>query len=71
MKYAWIESHQEEFPVQRLCEVLAVSRSGFYAWRARPESACKERRRTLAVQIRHVHERSRGLTEVRGCIGCS
>lgn len=32
MKYAFIKSDLEEFPVAISCDVLAVSRSGYYAW---------------------------------------
>ena len=33
MKFAFIRDHQGEFPVDLLCGVLGVSRSGYYAWR--------------------------------------
>ena len=32
MKYAWIEAQRAEYPLPDMCEVLAVSASG-YAWR--------------------------------------
>lgn len=32
MKYAWIKRNGAEFNVQLMCEVLQVSRSGYYAW---------------------------------------
>ncbi|MFL5624310.1 MAG: IS3 family transposase, partial [Ktedonobacteraceae bacterium] len=35
IKYTFIAAHQEEFPVIRLCQVLTVSESGYYAWRKR------------------------------------
>ena len=34
MKYACIQRHRGEFPLGLMCRVLAVSRSGYYAWRA-------------------------------------
>ena len=33
-----IDAAKKEFPVQRLCKVLEVSQSGYFAWRGRPES---------------------------------
>jgi len=38
---------------------LDVSRSGFYAWRGRPESARAHADRRLRVLVREAHERSR------------
>ena len=33
MKYAWIDAQRREFPLSDMCEVLAVSVSGWRAWR--------------------------------------
>ena len=33
MKYAWIDAQRREFPLPDMCEVLAVSVSGYRAWR--------------------------------------
>ncbi len=32
MKYQFMQAHQQEFCVTRMCHLLQVSRSGFYAW---------------------------------------
>ena len=32
MKYAFIADHEKDFPIRRLCHVLEVSESGYYAW---------------------------------------
>ena len=38
-----------------MCEVLEVSRSGFYAWRSRPESERSKRHRKLIEEIQAIH----------------
>ena len=43
-----------------LCRVLGVSRSGYYAWAGRAESARARRARWLRDRIVEVHGRSRG-----------
>ncbi len=60
MSYAFIRDHVAAFPVQVMCEVLGVSRSGYYAWAGRPESARAAADRDLAARIRVAHEASRG-----------
>jgi transposase InsO family protein len=38
-----------------MCEVLDVSRSGFYAWRKRPESERFRRHRELMAEMKRIH----------------
>ena len=38
-----------------MCEVLEVSRSGYYAWQQRPESERSVRRRELVTEMRVIH----------------
>ena len=59
MRYAFILSEKAVFKASRLCRVLGVSRSGFYAWCSRPESQREREDRKLRVLVREVHERSR------------
>jgi putative transposase len=40
--------------------VCWVSRAGYYAWSARPPSARAVADQALAVQIRQIHQQSRG-----------
>ena len=42
-----------------LCRILKISRSGFYAWCERPESAHAQQDRQLRVQVRALFEASR------------
>jgi len=48
-----------------MCRVLQVSRSGYYAWAQRVESARRQRDRELLLQIRRVHLESRGVYGAR------
>ena len=60
MKFAFIKGELAgAFPVDVACDVLGVSRSGYYAWRDRPASPRAERRRELAAKVRAVHEANR------------
>lgn len=43
-----------------MCKVLEVSRSGYYAWKNRPESNRSQVNKILLKNIRESHERSRG-----------
>lgn len=59
MKFAFIDRERGHFPVELLCEVLGVSRSGYYAWRDRPPSTQARRREQLAEAIGRAHAASR------------
>ena len=59
MKFAFIAAQLGAFPVELCCDVLEVSRSGFYAWRDRPVSNQDQRRQELASEIRVVYEENR------------
>jgi putative transposase len=59
VKFAFIQEHLKEFAVDICCDVLEVSRSGYYAWRDRPRSRQARRRQELTEKIRAVHERNR------------
>ena len=59
MRYQFIQDHQDEFPVQRMCTVLGVSASGYYAWQTRPVSQRVQANEKLLVQIRAIYNRSR------------
>jgi putative transposase len=59
VKYRFIDAHRAAYPVERLCRVLAVSRSSYYAWRNRRPSARQQQDAVLGVQIRLHHTRSR------------
>ena len=60
MRFKFIDDHRSEYPVTLMCRVLAVSRSGYYAWRERPPSAREMANRQLLESIRVIHKKSRG-----------
>jgi transposase InsO family protein len=60
VRFAFIQKRCKEFPVKLMCQMLEVSRSGYYAWRDRPASVGQQRRVELSGRIRQVHEQSRG-----------
>ena len=49
MKFAWIQTEKATYPLAQLCRWLDVTRSGFYAWRGRPESTHTRDDRRLKV----------------------
>lgn len=62
MKYEAIERMQDEYPVARLCAVLGVSQSGYYAWlkrepcsRAAEDTTLKDKIVSLWQQFRRVY----------------
>jgi transposase InsO family protein len=56
-----MDAHRGEFRIGTMCEVLGVSRSGYYAWRRRPRSQRDETNLRLSETIRALHEESRGI----------
>lgn len=60
MRFSFIEAQKAVFPINLMCKVLEVTRSGYHAWRNRPESARRRRDHQLALKIRAFHKASRG-----------
>lgn len=54
MKYRFILKHRQEFNLSRMCRVLDVSKSGFFAWLQRGESRRKREDAKLLRKIREV-----------------
>jgi len=61
MKYEFMEEHKETYKVKSMCEVLKVSRSGYYAWSTRQPSRRQKASEKLLERIREVHCQSRRL----------
>jgi putative transposase len=47
MKFRFIDAAKKEFPVQRLCKILGVSPSGYFAFKDRP--ACRRQREDVIL----------------------
>ena len=52
MRFRLIDVAKEDFPVTRLCQVLGVSSSGYFAWRSRPASPRQREDLVLLAHIR-------------------
>src|SRR5215211_4517694 len=52
MRFTFIDAAKAEFPIQRLCQVLEVSQSGYFAWRSRPASPRQREDLVLLAHIR-------------------
>jgi putative transposase len=61
MSYQIIETNRAVGSVERLCGVLGVSVSGYYAWRSRPVSQRQVEDEYLVSHIQAVYQAGRGL----------
>lgn len=59
MRFQFIEEHRGRWPTSVMCEVLEVSRSGYYAWRTRPPSQRSQQRELLLAEIEEIHLKRR------------
>jgi putative transposase len=55
-----VKANQALYSVRRMCDLLGVSPSGYYAWSRRTRSRRAQTDETLLAQIRAIHQRSRG-----------
>lgn len=64
MKYAWIDARRRDYPLSEMCEVLAVSISGYRAWKrgGKPERIRLTDAQVVAL-IKSIH------AEVKGAYG--
>ena len=59
-KFTFILAEKASFAVTVMCRVLRVSKSGFYAWRTRPQSAHALKDKALCKDIAQAHNQGRG-----------
>lgn len=60
MRFRLIDQAKKEFPVHRLCKVLDVSQSGYFAWRDRPASRRQRDDMVLLAHVRSAFSLSNG-----------
>jgi putative transposase len=60
VKFELIDAKKAHFPIDFMCQQLGVSRSGYYAWKQRPESERHKADQALAQVVTAVHQESRG-----------
>ena len=61
MKYQCIQACAGVYPIHRVCEVLDVSESGYYAWLNRPPSQREQSDHQLGERIQTIWKRFRGI----------
>ena len=60
MKFAFIDAEKAVWPVEVQCDVFGVSRSGYYAWKARPDAPRVKEDAELVVEIKAASKAGRG-----------
>jgi putative transposase len=60
VKFAFIDVEKALWPIGVQCDVLGVSRSGYYAWKGRPEAERVTEDAELVVEIKAAHKTGRG-----------
>lgn len=56
-KYECIEANSSEFSVEKMCEILNVSRSGYYSWVKRPESNRNIKNKRILEILEKAHKK--------------
>ena len=59
MKYTFMAANELQFQIKRMCRMLIVKRSGYYAWRKRAPSTREQANQALLELIAAEHQRSR------------
>lgn len=60
MRYAFIQTHSNEFDLEIMVRMLEVSKSGFYDWRGRPSSTREASDQELVKDITGIHSGTKG-----------
>jgi putative transposase len=60
VRFALIDEAKEKFPVHRLCRVLGVSQSGYFAWKRHPTCRRQQEDMVLLAHVRSAFALSHG-----------
>jgi transposase InsO family protein len=60
MRFQLVDRAKKDFPVHRLCKVLGVSQSGYFAWKDRPASRRQREDMILLAHVRSAFALSNG-----------
>ena len=60
MRFKLIDAAKAEFPIQRMCDLLDVSQSGYFAWNRRPTCRRQREDMVLLAQVRSAFALSNG-----------
>jgi putative transposase len=58
--YAFIDAEKARWPVEVQCKALGVAKSGYYAWKGRPEAPRVTEDAALVEEIKAAHKAGRG-----------
>jgi transposase-like protein len=61
--FVFIEAERASHPISAMCRMLGVSRSGYHAWRRRPQSDRQLSDAWLRERIRQIHSANHGVYE--------
>lgn len=67
--FRFVQDHQADLPVKRMCELVEVPRSSFYAWANRKPSARVLADAALLEVISDIYARSRNTYGVPRVVG--
>ena len=57
--YQLVDSMRHDFAVEKICDALPVTKSGYYEWKKNPVSKCEESDLTLLKSVTAIHTESR------------
>jgi len=61
MRYSFIKEHRKIWPINLMCKVLQVHRSGYYCWLKKKTTSRARKEKELLGKIKQYYQESRGL----------